>query len=189
VRDRTDAPLLEVQHETMSYAMQSPSTRHKRAAADHELAALQHRTAAEHHDKSMLHAARRSSEDAKECSLKAHKQSLLACQQSAYTTSAAGAHWRSPAIRRIIDARFSMAALEESRNGDPVSWNSARNDMDRGIHGEAVRESRRLEDATDAELQAELAAITTWAQTQPVAGAPAPRVQDYPRRVEAFQTD
>ena len=95
----------------MSNAIRSPSTLHKRAAADHELAALQHRTAAEYHDKSMLHAARRSSEDAKECCLKAHKQSLLACQQSAYTT------------------------------------------------------------------------------TQLVAGAPAPRAQDYPRRVEAFQTD
>jgi hypothetical protein len=185
VGNRTDAPLLEVQHETMSNVMQSPSTRHKRAAADHELAALQHRTAAEYHDKSMRHAARRSSEDAKECSLKAHKQSLLACQQSTYTTFTAGAVWRGPAIRRIVEARFSMAALEESRNGDPVWWNSARNDMDRGIHGEAVGESRRLEDATDAELLAELAAIAT----QPVAGALAPRVQDYPRRVEAFQTD
>jgi hypothetical protein len=48
-----------------------------------------------------------------------------------------------------------------------------------------VRESRRLEDATDAELQAELAAIAS----RRVAGAEAPRVQDYPRRVEAFQTD
>jgi len=171
--------------ETMSNAIRSPSTLHKRAAADHELAALQHRTAAEYHDKSMLHAARRSSEDARECSLKAHKQSLLACQQSAYTTSTAGAVWRDPAIRRIVEARFSMAALEQSRNTDPVWWNSARNDMGRGIHVEAVRESRRLEDATDAELQAELAAITT----RPVAGALAPRVQDYPRRVEAFQTD
>src|SRR3954467_9152196 len=122
----------------MSNAIRSPSTLHKRAAADHELAALQHRTAAEYHDKSMLHAARRSSENAKECSLKAHKQSLLACQQSAYTTSTVGA----------------------ARNTD--------------------RESRRLEDATDAELQAELAAITT----QPVAGALAPRARDYPRRVE-----
>jgi hypothetical protein len=55
----------------------------------------------------------------------------------------------------------------------------------RGIHGQAVRESRRLEDATDAELQAELAAITT----HPVAGALAPRLQNNPRRVEAFQTD
>ena len=173
----------------MSNVMHSPSTLHKRAAADHELAALQHRTAAEYHDKSMLHAARRSSEDAKECSLKAHKQSLLACQQSAYTTYTAGAVWRGPAIRRIVDARFSMAALEESRNSDPVWWNSARNDTGRDTHWEAVRESRRLEDATDAELQAELAAITTRAQTPPVAGTPAPRVQVYPRRVDAFQTD
>jgi hypothetical protein len=106
VRDRTDGLSTPAQHEIVSNATRSPSTLHKRAAADHELAALQHRTAAEYHDKSMLHAARRSSEDAKECSLKAHKQSLLACQQ-----------------------------------------------------------------------------------TQPVASAPAPRVQDYPRRVEAFQTD
>jgi hypothetical protein len=169
----------------MSNAIRSPSTLHKRAAADHELAALQHRTAAEYHDKSMLHAARRSSEDAKECCIKAHKQSMLACQQSADRTSAAAAAWRGPAILRIVDARFSVAALEQSMNSDPVWWSSARNDMGRGIHGEAVRESRRLEDATDAELQAELAAIAT----QPVAGAPAPRVQDYPRRVEAFQTD
>jgi len=163
--------------------MHSPSTLHKRAAADHELAALQHRTAAEYHDKTMLHAARRSSEDAKECCIKAHKQSMLACQQSADTASTAATVWRGPAIRRIVDARFSMAALEQSMHSNPVWWNSARNDMGRGIHGEAVRESRRLEDATDAELQAELAAIAT----QPVAGAP--RRQDYPRRVEGFQTD
>jgi hypothetical protein len=65
----------------------------------------------------------------------------------------------SPAIRRILDARFSLAALEASRNSDPVWWNSTRNDMGRGIYGEAMRESRRLEDVTDAELEAELAAI------------------------------
>jgi hypothetical protein len=169
----------------MSNVMQSPSTLHKRAAADHELAALQHRTAAEYHDKSMLHAARRSSEDSKECALKAHKQSLLACQQSAYATSSSGALWRGPAIRRIVDARFSMAALERLMNGDPVRWNSASNDMGRGMHGEAVRESRRLEDATDAELQAELATIAT----RPVAGVLAVEAPDHPRRVEAFQTD
>jgi len=69
-----------------------------------------------------------------------------------------GALSRGAAIRRILDARFSMAALEESRNSDPVWWNSPRNDMGRGIHGEALRESRRLEDAPDAELEAELAA-------------------------------
>ena len=66
---------------------------------------------------------------------------------------------REAAIRRILDARFSLAALEASRNSDPVWWNSKRNDMGRGIYGEALRESRRLEDATDAEIEAELAAI------------------------------
>ena len=185
MRDRTDRLPARAQHEIMSNAIRSPSTLHKRAAADHELAALQHRTAAEYHDKSMLHAARRSAEDAKECCIKAHKQSMLACEQSADTTSAAAAAWRGPAILRIVDARFSMAALEQSMNSDPVWWSSERNDLGRGIHREAVRESRRLEDATDAELQAELAAIAT----RPGAGAPAPRLPDYPRRVEAFQTD
>src|SRR4030095_8566736 len=109
----------------MSNAQRSPSTLHKRAAADHELAALQHRTAAEYHDKGMLHAARRSSEDARECSLKAHKQSLLACQQSAYATSTAGAVWRGPAIRRIVEARFSMAGPWGARNSAPVWWGAA----------------------------------------------------------------
>jgi hypothetical protein len=170
----------------MSNAIRSPSTLHKRAAADHELAALQHRTAAEYHDKSMLHAARAQREDAKECSIKAHR-SVVARRASnpPIRLPRRAAAWRGPAIRRIVDARFSMAALEQSMNSDLVWWSSERNDMGRGIHREAVRESRRLEDATDAELQAELAAITS----QPVAGAVAPRFQDYPRRVEAFQTD
>src|SRR4029079_18722780 len=109
--NRTDGLTTRAQHETMSNPIRSPSTLHKRAAADHELAALQHRTAAEYNDKNMLHAARRSSEVAKECSLKAHKQSLPACQQSAYTTSAAGAVWRGPAIRRIVERS------EERRGG------------------------------------------------------------------------
>lgn len=65
---------------------------------------------------------------------------------------------REAAIRRILDARFSLAALEVFRTSDPVWWNSARNDMGRGIYGEAQRESQRLEDATDAEIEAELAA-------------------------------
>ena len=78
MRERTDGLSMRAQHEIVSNAIRSPSTLHKRAAADHELAALQHRTAAQYHDKSMLHAARRSSEDAKECSIKAHKQSMLA---------------------------------------------------------------------------------------------------------------
>ena len=66
---------------------------------------------------------------------------------------------REAAIRRILDARFSLAAFEASRNSDPVWWNSKRNDMGRGIYEEALRELRHLEDATDAEIEAELAAI------------------------------
>jgi hypothetical protein len=66
---------------------------------------------------------------------------------------------RSAAIRRILDARLSLGALEASRNGDPNWWNSARNDMGRGLYGQAMRESRRLEDVTDAAIEAELAAI------------------------------
>lgn len=65
--------------------------------------------------------------------------------------------WRGRAIRWVLDARFSLAALETARNSDPGSW--TRNDMGRGIYAEALRESRRLEGITDAELEAELAAI------------------------------
>jgi hypothetical protein len=62
-------------------------------------------------------------------------------------------------IRRILDARFSLSALEASKNSDPGWWNSETNDMGRGIYGEALRELRRLEDVTEGELEAELAAI------------------------------
>lgn len=62
------------------------------------------------------------------------------------------------AIHRILEARFSLAALEVFRS-DALEWNSARNDMARGIYGEAMRESRRLEAVSDAELEAELAEI------------------------------
>jgi hypothetical protein len=65
----------------------------------------------------------------------------------------------SPEIRRILDARFSLAGLEACRESDPVWWNSTRNDMGRGIYGEAMRELKRLEAATASELDAELAAI------------------------------
>lgn len=61
-------------------------------------------------------------------------------------------------IRRILDARFNLSALEDSKNNDPEAWSSRRNDMGRGIYGQAMRELRRLEAATDAELDAELAA-------------------------------
>jgi hypothetical protein len=64
---------------------------------------------------------------------------------------------RDAAIRRILDARFSLGGLEALREADPLDWNSARNAMGRGIYGEAMRESRRLAEVSDAELEAELA--------------------------------
>jgi hypothetical protein len=68
-----------------------------------------------------------------------------------------GTSKRDAAIRRILDARFSLAALEALREKDPLEWNSARNAIGRGIHGEAMRESRRLAEVSAAELEAELA--------------------------------
>lgn len=65
---------------------------------------------------------------------------------------------REAAIRRILDARFSLSALEVLKT-EPLEWNSARNDMGRGIYGEALRESRRLEGVSDAQLDAELAEV------------------------------
>jgi hypothetical protein len=66
---------------------------------------------------------------------------------------------RGAEIRRILEARFSLGALEEAKNNDPGWWNSPRNDMGRGLYGEAMREWARLESASDSELDAELAAI------------------------------
>ena len=67
---------------------------------------------------------------------------------------------REAAIRRILDARFSLAALEVLRT-DAVEWNSVRNDMGRGIYGEAMRESERLAAVSDAEIEAELAYVAS----------------------------
>ena len=64
-------------------------------------------------------------------------------------------------IRRILDARFDLSVLENSKNSDPQGWRSRRNDMGRGIYGQAMRELRRLEAATRGELDAELAAALT----------------------------
>ena len=63
-------------------------------------------------------------------------------------------------IRRILDARFSLSGLEHWKKKDPAWWSSARNDMGRGIYGQAMREAQRLESVSDRELDAELAAIT-----------------------------
>jgi hypothetical protein len=62
-------------------------------------------------------------------------------------------------IRRILDARFSLSVFEEWQRSDPAWWDSARNDMGRGIYGEALRELARLQAASDDTLDAELAAI------------------------------
>jgi hypothetical protein len=74
-------------------------------------------------------------------------------------TAAFGAERRAAGIRRILDARFSLSALEGWKSGDPEWWSSTTNDMGRGIYGEALREWRRLETVSDEELAAELAAI------------------------------
>jgi hypothetical protein len=65
---------------------------------------------------------------------------------------------REAAIRRVLESRFSLSALEALKT-DPLEWNSARNDMGRGIYDEALRESRRLEAVPDAQLDAELAEV------------------------------
>lgn len=59
------------------------------------------------------------------------------------------------AIERITEVRFMFSAFEEMRR-DPVYWASERNDMGRGIYGEALRARDQLERATDDELCEEL---------------------------------
>jgi ribulose bisphosphate carboxylase small subunit len=66
---------------------------------------------------------------------------------------------RKRAIRAILEARFSIGAFEKLRREDAAYWASARNDMARGIYGEAMREKQRLAKAPDARLAAEVAAI------------------------------
>jgi hypothetical protein len=64
------------------------------------------------------------------------------------------------AIRRILEARFSLSAFERMRQ-DAAHWDSPRNDMARGLYGEAMREMQRLEAAPDQHLAAEMAAIAS----------------------------
>ena len=64
---------------------------------------------------------------------------------------------RHRAIGAILEARFSVAAFEEVRRTNATYWDSPRNDMARGIYGEAMREKQRLARATDAQLLAEIA--------------------------------
>ena len=62
-------------------------------------------------------------------------------------------------IRKILDARFSLSALQEWRSNDPEWWNSDRNEKGRRSYAEAMRERERLEGVTTGELEAELAAV------------------------------
>lgn len=66
---------------------------------------------------------------------------------------------RRHAIGAILEARFSIAAFDKIRRADPAYWSSPRNDMGRGIYGEAMREKQRLQAASDGELEAEVRAI------------------------------
>ncbi|HUQ74054.1 MAG TPA: hypothetical protein VM183_04950 [Burkholderiales bacterium] len=66
---------------------------------------------------------------------------------------------RKRAITAILEARFSVRAFDEVRRGNADYWNSKRNDMARGIYGEAMREKQRLATAPDEQLIAEVAAV------------------------------
>ena len=63
---------------------------------------------------------------------------------------------RRHAISTILEARFSVSAFEEVRRCNPQYWASPRNDMARGIYGEAMRAKQQLVGATDERLEAEL---------------------------------
>lgn len=65
---------------------------------------------------------------------------------------------RHRAIGAILEARFSVRAFEEVQRENREFWDSPRNDMARGVYGEAMRAKQRLAGATDAQLLAEIAA-------------------------------
>jgi hypothetical protein len=79
--------------------------------------------------------------------------------RNAQTVTVKAAAQRGLEIRRILDARFSLGALEQWKHNDAAWWSSKRNDMGRGIYGQAMRQLQRLEAAADEVLDAELAAI------------------------------
>jgi hypothetical protein len=63
---------------------------------------------------------------------------------------------RRHAITAILESRFSVSAFEQVRRENPEYWRSARNDMARGIYGEAMRAKQLLVGASDDDLEAEL---------------------------------
>jgi hypothetical protein len=66
---------------------------------------------------------------------------------------------REHAIRAVLEARFSVGAFEAVQRDSAARWASPRNEMARGIYGEAMREKQRLAQVTDQELVAEAVAI------------------------------
>ena len=66
---------------------------------------------------------------------------------------------RRHAIGAILESRFSVSAFDEVRRSNPAYWASARNDMARGIYGQAMRAKQELVGASDELLEAELLAI------------------------------
>ena len=63
---------------------------------------------------------------------------------------------RRHAIVTIVEARFSVSAFDEVRRSNPRYWASARNEMARGIYGQAMRAKQQLLGASDTQLEAEL---------------------------------
>ena len=63
---------------------------------------------------------------------------------------------RRHAITTILEARFSVRALEHVRSENPEYWKSARNEMARNIYGQAMRAKQELAGASDELIEAEL---------------------------------
>ena len=66
---------------------------------------------------------------------------------------------RRHAIGTILESRFSVSVFDEVRRGNPEYWDSPRNDMARGIYGQAMRAKQELMAASDELLEAELLVI------------------------------
>jgi len=66
---------------------------------------------------------------------------------------------RRRAIAEVLEGRFSFSALDATRRDDATYWASPRNDMARGIYGEALREKERLDAAVDSVIVDEVRAL------------------------------
>jgi len=73
---------------------------------------------------------------------------------------------RGLAIARVLEARFNLSVFEEWKRKDPERWNAARNDIGRGIYGQAMREKARLQAVPDDQLEGEFAALVRAAPFQ-----------------------